>query len=296
MELRHLRYFVAVAEELHFGRAAKKLHICQQPLSQQIRNLEKELQVQLFNRTKRTVRLTSAGAVFLEEARKILKQTKQAVESAQNASRGQTGFLSVGFNTLALGSVLPKIVPQFRNSYPNINLSLNELQNQDLLEALLSDRIDVAFLHPPVRNKNIAIETIHSENYALVLPKTHRLLTAYPAPISLRSLAKESFIFLERSLDPKFYDLLIHTCHEAGFSPRIVQEATSQQTIVALVAMQIGVAFLPESLQVLGGSGAIYNRAIEPTPEVKIAIAWRLNDKRPILQSFVELVKKLYSL
>ncbi|MGF1485850.1 MAG: LysR family transcriptional regulator [Prochloraceae cyanobacterium] len=294
MELRHLRYFVAVAEELHFGRAAKKLHICQQPLSQQIRNLEKELNVRLFDRTKRSVRLTSAGAVFLEEAKKTLKQAQQAVESAQKANLGQTGSLSIGFTTVALTSVIPKILPKFRRSYPEVSLTLHELENENLVEALLSDRIDVAFLHPPVNKKNIFLKTIYSQNYSIVLPEKHPLASPSPEPISLKALAEEPFISFDRNSKAPFYHLPIATCQQAGFSPKIVQEADTLQTQIALVAMGMGITFLPESLKFLSRSGVVYRKAIEPTPEIQIAIATRYVDPQTVLNSFVKLVKQVY--
>jgi len=163
MELRHLRYFVAVAEELHFGRAAQRLHMAQQPLSRQIRDLEAELGVQLFYRTKRTVRLTEVGQVFLNETRKTLQQAEQAVLLTQRIGRGEVGQLAVGFTGPALNSVLPKAARQFKERYPKVNLALERLQTNEQVQALISGQIHVGLLHPPIDNGALILATIYRE-------------------------------------------------------------------------------------------------------------------------------------
>ena len=175
MELRHLRYFVAVAEALHFGRAAQELHMAQQPLSRQIRNLEEELAVSLFHRTKRTIQLTEAGQAFLQEARKTLAQADYAVTLAQKINRGEAGELKIGFTGPILNSVLPPVVRHFKRQFPNIHLELKRLPTNAQVEALLSGELHVGFLHPPIEAPAIRQEVIYQEPLVAVLPDNHQL-------------------------------------------------------------------------------------------------------------------------
>ncbi len=177
MELRHLRYFVAVAEELHFGRAAQRLQMAQPPLSQQIRQLEQELGVELLYRTKRTVRLTEAGLAFLHQARQILVQSEQAIEVAQRASRGEVGRLAIGFVGSATYSLLPTAVRSFRHQFPDVRLMLHEMTTSEQIEALHDDRIQVGFIRPPISDDKLSVETVLQESFVAVLPEAHPLAT-----------------------------------------------------------------------------------------------------------------------
>ena len=220
MELRHLRYFVAVAEELHFGRAAQRLHMAQQPLSRQIRDLECQIGVELLHLTKRTVCLTQAGQVFLTEARKTLACAEHAVRLAQRTSRGEIGEFAVGFTSPALNSVLPKIVRLFKDRYPQIDLAVERLQTNEQVEALDSGQIQAGLLHPPIENDTLILETIHREGLVAVLPDTHPLAKARTEPISIKELSNEPFIFYPRHVGPVLYDRMISLCQQAGFSPK----------------------------------------------------------------------------
>jgi DNA-binding transcriptional LysR family regulator len=193
MELRHLRYFVAVAEELHFNRAAERLHMAQPPLSQQIKQLETELGVELFHRrTKRQVQLTEAGQVLLQAAYSILAQLDQAVCETQRAGRGETGSLTIGFTSSVVYDVLPAILHQFRQHFPQVDLVLQELTTTQQEEALQNQRIEVGFCHPPIKDTSLVSETIRLEPLVVVLPATHPLATE--PTLSLCSLADEPFI------------------------------------------------------------------------------------------------------
>ncbi|HEY9847144.1 MAG TPA: LysR substrate-binding domain-containing protein, partial [Candidatus Caenarcaniphilales bacterium] len=243
MELRHLRYFVTLAEELHFGRAAERLHIAQPPLSQQIRQLEAELGFLLFHRTKRMVQLSEAGQVFLREIQQVLRQLEQAVQTGRQASRGEVGQLVVGFVGSAAYNILPAILQTFRTTAPAVNLELHELTTDQQLKWLREGRIDVGFLRPPIEDNIFSLEIIFQEPLVAALPETHVL--ANQVALSLRSISGEPFILFPRPLAPGLYDQIISLCHQASFSPRVVQEAIQMQTIVSLVAAELGLAIVP---------------------------------------------------
>ena len=286
MELRHLRYFLTVAEELHFGRAAERLHIAQPPLSQQIRQLENELGFELFHRTKRKVELTEAGKAFLTEVQQIFRQLEQAIFWGRQVSRGEVGQLVVGFVSSAAYNILPDFLLQFRNSNPNINLELHELTTDEQLRWLQSGRIDIGFVRPPVDENIYGSKIVFQESLIVAVPENHRL--ANLEKISLKSLMDESFILFPRFLAPGLYDLIISFCQQFDFSPKLAQEAIQMQTIVSLVAAQIGIAIVPESLQNLQRTGVVYKSFIEETPQVSIAMIWRRNDVSIILERFLE--------
>ncbi|MBW4564153.1 MAG: LysR family transcriptional regulator [Mojavia pulchra JT2-VF2] len=290
MELRHLRYFVTLAEELHFGKAAEKLHIAQPPLSQQIRQLEVELGFELFHRTKRSVQLTEAGQVFLGEVQQLLRQLQQAIQIGRQTSRGEMGQLVVGFVSTAAYNILPIILKVFRSRVPGVSLELHELTTDQQLEWLREGRLDVGFIRPPVEDNTFSWETIFQESLMVALPETH--LLGNQSDVSLRSLANEPFILFPRRLAPGLYDLIISLCQQAGFSPSVTQEAIQMQTIVSLVAGEMGVAIVPESLQNLQRTGVVYKTVQETTPKAAIVMIWRSNDVSPTVQRFLEIVRQ----
>lgn len=288
MELRHLRYFVTLAEELHFGRAAERLHIAQPPLSQQIRQLETELGFELFHRTKRKVQLTEAGQVFLDEVQQIFKQLEQAIQVGRQTSRGEMGQLVVGFVSSAPYNILPTILRAFRSSVPEVRLELHELTTNQQFRWLRESRIDVGFVRPPVED-TFNFEIIFQESLVVALPDTHEL--ANHSNVCLRSLKNEPFILFPRLLAPGLYDLIISLCQQAGFSPNVTQEAIQMQTIVSLVAGGLGIAIVPESLQNLQRTGVVYKTVQEPTLKTAIAIIWRQNDTSATVQKFLEIAR-----
>ncbi len=293
MELRHLRYFVTVAEELHFGRAAQRLQIAQPPLSQQIRQLEEELGVQLFHRTKRSVQLTEAGQLFLEEACQILTRAEQAIQIVQRADRGETGRLTLSFVGSATYSVLPVVLKVFRRRFPEVLLSLHEMTTTQQVQALHEDRIHLGFVRPPIYEQELMIESILKEPFVAVLPEFHRL--ANETQISLRSLANDPFILFPRYLGSGFYDQIVNMCQQVGFQPQVAQEAIQMQTIISLVAAELGVALVPASVQNLQRVGVVYKALAESTSQVELAMVWRPDKISSVLQKFLEVTRQVAS-
>lgn len=221
---------MTVAEELHFGRAAQRLQIAQPPLSHQIRQLELELNVQLLHRTKRMVRLTEAGQVFLQQARQILAKSEQAIEAAQRANRGEVGCLGIGFAGSATYSILPITLRTFRQRFPDVRLILHEMTTAQQVDALHDNRIQLGFIRPPLNDDELKVETVLQESFVAVLPEAHALATQ--AQVSLRSLCCESFVLFPRHLGTGFYDQIISICQQAGFTPQVAQEANELHVAV----------------------------------------------------------------
>jgi DNA-binding transcriptional LysR family regulator len=289
MELRHLRYFIAVAEELNFTRAAEKLHMAQPPLSQQIQQLEAELGFQLFRRTKRTVTLTEAGKIFFQESRKILLQVDRAIQLGQQTSRGELGQLTIGFVSSASHNVVPAILQAFRTLHPAVKLELREMTTNEQLQRLREGQIDIGFIRPPVED-GINSEIVFREALILALPETHAM--AKCDRVELRSLKDEPFILFPRALAPGLYDRIISFCQQAGFSPIAAQEAIQMQTIVSLVAASMGVAIVPESMQNFQRSGVVYKPLQESGPIVSIALIWLSHPTQAVLR-FLETARDL---
>jgi DNA-binding transcriptional LysR family regulator len=290
MELRHLRYFVAVAEELHFNRAADRLHMAQPPLSQQIKQLETELGVELFHRrTKRQVQLTEAGQVLLQAAYRILAQLEQAVYETQRAGKGETGTLVIGFTGSVVYDILPAILHQFRQHFPQVNLALQELTTTQQEVALHHHRIEVGFCHPPLKDNRLALEYIWQEPLVVALPETHPL--ASETTLSVHALADESFILFPRHLGPGLYDQIVRFCEQANFSPKVMQEAIQMQTIIGLISAEMGIALVPASLQNLQRSGVVYKPLQTVTPQVETAIVWQIDNPSVVLREFLQVVR-----
>ncbi len=291
MELRHLRYFSTVATELHFGRAAEKLHIAQPPLSKQIQDLEIELGFELFNRTKRSISLTPAGQAFLVEVNQIFQQLDRAIDIGRKTSRGELGQISIGFVGSATYNILPVMLQQFRDRYPHVQIELHELTTDRQLIWLREGRIDIGLIRSPIMGGDFASQIIFQESLVVALPSNHYL--AKSNTIELPSLAMEPFILFPRQLAPGLYDPIIAICQAAGFSPHVVQECIQMQTIVSLVSANMGVSILPASIQEAQRQGVVY-RPISASVSVDklatIAIVWRMNDNSPTIQRLLEIV------
>jgi DNA-binding transcriptional LysR family regulator len=283
MELRHLRYFVAVGDALNFGRAALALHIAQPPLSRAIRALEAELGATLFGRGTRGVRLTGAGAALLPEARRLLRDAEAFREGARQYAAGAAGTLSIGFVSTAAYNVLPRIVPAFRARRPGVRLALREATSDVQPAALASGELDVGFLIAGARDSALAYAPLHREPLIAALPARRR----WPARVSLRSLAREPFILFPREVAPELHDAIVALCRKAGFAPRIGQEAIQMQTIVSLVAGGMGVSLVPASLEHMRRDGVVYRPLAERVPRVEIGLAWRAADDSPLTRAFV---------
>lgn len=292
MELRHLRYFVAVAEEQHFGRAAERLHMAQSPLSQQIRQLEHELGTSLFLRTTRKVELTPAGALLLERTRRILAEVEAAVVDVQRAERGEVGRLAVGFTGSATYELLPSIATALRSSLPNVELELHgEMLTPAQVEALLEGVLDVGLLRPPVRSPGLVVDVIRREPLVVVLPANHP--AAAGRTVRLAALADEPFVTYPSHFRSVVHDAVDTACGKAGFEPRVAQEVGETATLVSLVAAGIGVALVPASVQHLRITGAVYRPLAGTSEEVALAVARRASDTNPVVQQFLSRVRAL---
>jgi DNA-binding transcriptional LysR family regulator len=289
MELRHLRYFVAVAEERHFGRAAQRLHMAQPPLSRQIQALERELGFSLFQRTRRGVELTPAGASFLDGARRVFLEADRAVIDARRASTGETGRLVVGYLASLAYSGLTRLLRAYREQSPLVEMQLRELSPQEQLEALKQGRIDVGFVRGPVDDPSLSSERVRKERLFAALPSDHPL--ANRARLSLENLATEPFVTFPRARATAFFDSLMALCRAAGFTPRIVQEAP-QLDIVSLVAAGFGVAILPESLREIARPD-IALVPLSGTPTIDLLAAWMTSNGSPAVRMFLELMRRV---
>lgn len=287
LELRHLRYFVAVAEELHFGRAAQRLHMSQPPLSMQIRSLEETVGTPLFERSRRRVTLTKAGEVFLRDARQILARTGLAVGAARSASRGETGDLAIGFISTADYNVLPPLLRDFRQRAPGVRLSLREATTDIQLDALAGGSLDVGFVMAPVDVPELEYRPIHREPLVIALPERHPL-AGEPGSVSLARFARTPFLLFPRAHGPGLHDDIVAFCRQAGFSPRVEQEAVQMQTIISLVSAELGVALIPASMQNLRRTGVVYRTLVEQGPLIESGLAWRRDDRLATLGVFLD--------
>ena len=291
MELRALRYFTVLAEELHFGRAARRLSLTQPPLSHAIGKLERELGVRLFERTRRKVALTLAGATFLDEARATLSRAAQAVELARRAQRGEVGRLSVGYLAATAFTLLPLVLRDFSRGFPGVKLELRELTIPLQHAALLRGDIDVAILRPPVSQAELASEILLAERFVLALPARHPLRALRRVPA--KRLAGEPFVMFPRQPGLVNHDLVMDFCLRAGFTPRVAQEAYQTHTVVGLVAAGIGVALVPASTQKIGLAGVAYRELRETTPQSRTALAWRRADASPAVAAFLDVARRV---
>ena len=273
VELRHLRYFVVVAEELHFGRAARRLGIAQPPLSQQIRQLEQRLGVPLFLRTSRQVSLTPAGATLLRGARRTLAELELASAAARRAATGETGALRVGYTDSAALSVLPDAVRRFRDAWPSVHLDLTEGSTAAQIDAVVRDRVDLALVRGPIVQPALRVDVVLRESFLLALPEQHPL--AGLAEIELRAVAAEPMVLFPRHLAPEFHDTITAMCRAAGFTPRIGYEGAEYQTILSLVAAGLGVSLVPRSVGNLRRRGVEYRPIPDAPPHAEIAAVYR---------------------
>lgn len=290
MEFRQLKYFITLAEELHFGRAAERLHLSQPALSKQIQALEDDLEIQLFERTKHQVKLTSAGKYLLETAHRVLHDTEQGIQVAKKLTKGEIGLLRIGVTTPALYSIVPELLRKYRNRFPTVELALTGMSTEDQVEALRNRQIDVGFLSPPIREKTLALQVVYEEPYLVALPKSHPL--ANQEYVSLASLADEPIIFYPRSKGPSLHAQFVRLCGQAGFVPNIVQEVEMPHIRIGLVAAELGVTFIASSIQSLTMAGVIYKTLVDDFLKLQIALAWRQEEQFPGIREFISLAEK----
>ncbi len=290
MELRQLKYFVAVAEELHFGRAARRVHISQPPLSQQIKALEDEMGVKLLKRTSRSVSLTAAGRLFLEEARSILAQLDRASDKVLRTARGEIGHLSIGFVGPAMDGRLPEALKEFQKRYPDVILSLNEQGTRAQMEALIQDRIHIGFLRLFGNDLGgFQKELFLREPYLLALPRGHALTKK--RDLTLASLKGHPMILFPRPIQPALYDNIISSLEKAGVTPVISQEAGTKHTTIALVSAGLGVALVPASTANLKRTGVAFRPIKGALPPVEIFMVWPEDMGNPIVDRFLTITR-----
>lgn len=292
MELKRLQYFVAVAEELSFSRAARKLHMSQPPLSSQIKQLETELGVLLFERTSRGVRVTEAGELLLEEARRIFVQMDQTVRVVRRVGHGEVGRLTLGFVPSASNEVLPPILRAFSERFPEVALFLREMRPDLIVQRLHDRQIDVGFLYLPLEDESLGVERVSREPLVLAMPEAHPL--ASESQVDLQALAGEQFVLpASYRRMPGLYAQVTEACRQAGFTPNAVQkDVWLMQTIVGLVAGSMGVALVPASLRNLRRKGVVYRPVRGLSPTVELGVIWRGEDLGMVLNSFLKVVRE----
>ena len=289
MDVRHLVPFVAVAEELHFGRAAQRLHMTQPPLSRQIHRLEEDLGVQLFIRGG-GVRLTPAGRSLLEEARAILDRAEAAARVARRVAGGEVGRLRVGHVDAGSSDLLPVALRAFHERAPEVRLMVKESTSEALVEALDAGELDLAFVRAPVKHPGLATEAVAQETLVVVLPDTHRLADA--EPFALGDLAEEPFILPPRHLNAVFHDRVIDACREAGFQPQVVDEAFPASSAMLLVAAGVGVSMVPAPMpKHLCQQGVVFRSLVDP-PCLGLSLVWRALDASPVVDAFLAVIRK----
>jgi DNA-binding transcriptional LysR family regulator len=285
MDRASLECFVALAEELHFGRAAERCHISQPAMSQQIRRLEQELDVRLAHRTKRVVSLTRAGSVYLAEARKILRQMDDAAAVALRTDRGEVGQLRLGVTAPALFVIYPEVAAIFRRRLPNVGLVVREMTTAEQEHALRRGDLDVGLVHPPLDDPGLATEEIGCAPFHIALPVDHPL-TRHQS-VRLKDLAREQAVIFPREIAPQLYDMILLMCREAGFTLKIAMEAHPAQSIIALVAAGVGIGFIASETQQMDRAGVTYRPIRGPGPQLTIGVAYHVDETAPSVRTFV---------
>lgn len=292
MELRHIRYFLAVAEERNFTRAAARVGIGQPPLSQQIRDLESEVGAALFHRIPQGAELTDAGRAFREHVRAIPPQAERAVRAARRAARGEIGSLRVGYTGSApFNPIVTAAIRSFKHAYPDVDLSLEESNTARLLTGLRESNLDAAFLRSEdLGSDDLQLHPLSEEPVLVVLPAAHP--AAKTSPVDLRQLRNEPLILTPRGVGQTFFETVIATCREAGFEPVLGQPAPQMGTVVNLVAAELGYSLVPASLRQVQVIGVAYREIKAVTPVAKLALASRRGDTSEIVRNFLARAKQ----
>ena len=292
MELRHLRYFVAVAEEQHFTRAAARLGIGQPPLSQQIQQLERELGAPLFKRLSRGIQLTEVGEVFLIDARATLAAAARASDNARRAARGELGALQIGFTVSAsFHPFVPRVILKFRETHPGVTLTLREGNSVALLESIRDNRLDLAIVRPMSKQYDtLETEGLFDEPMLIVMSTSHRL-SASPR-LTLADIAQEDFVLYARQTGPGVFDAIVAACAQAGFSPNVTQEAPQLASTIHLVAAGLGISIVPAAMRSLHAEGVRYIPIDGVAPRVTLSLAYRCFESSPSVQQFLAALRE----
>jgi DNA-binding transcriptional LysR family regulator len=285
MQLQQLGYFVAVAEQLHFTRAAERLHVAQPALSRQIRKLEAEVGVRLLERTNRSVQLTAAGRAFLEAARQSLEHARRAAREARLVEQGEGGTLMVGFVSAAVFGVVPALLRRMRERFPSARVELVELDPQEQVEALRRCELDLGIMHGEISDPSLCCAHIGRERLMLALPERHP--AAAKVRVGMKELAKETFFCPRPQTVPGFYECAMTACRKAGVFPAAIQSTRLVQTSVCLVAEGLGVAFVPESFRRFRLPGIAYRPLVGAEQTLELVLVWRRDNKVPLLKSAI---------
>lgn len=291
MEIRHLRYFVAVAEELHFGKAAKRLLISQPPLSQQIMQLEDELEVVLFYRDNRNVELTEAGKAFYEKSIEILNLINFSCKEAQSIGKGEIGEITLGFTGSVTYELLPSIINICQKRLPNVKLELTQLTTAEQIKALEKRKIHIGLLISPIENSFLNSFVVSTEEFLVCLPENH-YLAEKENPIDPKELENEKFILSPPEAGQGYYDSFYQIFEDAGFEPMVVQVVKEQLTMVSLVAAGLGIVIVPESTQNIKISGVVFKR-LSKSYNKKTSVAWNKDTKQPGTLALLKLIQEV---
>lgn len=289
MEFRQLRYFLAVAEHLHFSAAAGSLGIAQPPLSQQILKLEREIGTKLFVRHSRHVELTEAGRLFRERAQRIVEEAGLALAEAQNAGRGETGRLSLGFaGSTVFHPLVATVLQRYRSAWPGVAIGCEESNSSLLLDRVSEARVDAAFVRLPLDCRGLATQALVEEDVLAALPPRHRL--ARRRRLDLAELAGDPLILFPRAIGPDLYDSIISACHAAGFNPVVGMESPQISSTVNMAAAGFGVTLIPASMRQIQAKGVTYHEVKGGTLHTTIALVYRPRERAPTVQNFVRIV------
>jgi DNA-binding transcriptional LysR family regulator len=289
--VRRLRYFIAVAEEMHFGRAARRLNVAQPALSRQIAQLEAALAAPLFDRARSQIKMTQAAEVLLPYAKDILRRIDQAALAARRAAQGGTGLLNIGFVGSATYSILPDILKAYRSAYPKVEVMLHAMNTSELRQALVERGIDAAFARPSIRDSEIVNETILTEPLIVALPDDDPL--AKEASVPLDALRQRAFVLYPRHPRPSFADRIIDICKASGFVPAVAQETMELQTALGLVAVGVGVSLVPASVERSHRHGVAYRPLASPAPTTDLSLSFRRDNNSPLLNNFRAMVENV---
>ena len=292
MELRHLRYFVSVADALSFTKAAEKLHTAQPSLTRQIKDLEEELGVRLLNRTKQQVTLTDEGRSFLVDAKRLLALAAETVQSVRRLHSGETRALNIGYVSNLFHDLLPNTLASFHQSSPTVSINLFDLSCGQQFRALEDGRLDLGFvgLHEPIARRGFEFRKIASYKTVAALPKDNPL--AGKTTIELKALAPMFFIGMSEASYPGYRDWLTKTCQRASFTPKVLQDVDLERAMIHAVAAGLGVALVPEQLKKLEHENVVF-RPLLPTVAMEGCVAWRNENSSAALQAYVEIVEKI---
>ena len=294
VDLRQLKYFVKIAELEHFGQAAQELHVVQPALTRQIQQLEEELDVELFERLPRGVRLTGAGRVVLDRSRQLLADVDRALAATRRAGKGKTGFVRVGFSDGATFSGhVPAIIREFRRHAPDVEVALVNASSLEQAELLANGTIDVGFVYWLPRNQdNVESRTINKEAIVLASASSRKLPGAKKKPLQLRDLNDLPFVWFKRESGPLYYDLVVSRCSKAGLTLNIVQEAFTESTMLSLVSADIGVTFITEAAEHRKPDNVILTPLRDMNAMLTLHAIWRTQDRNPVVREFLSIARK----